>query len=132
MNFTQEDIDFLTGLNSSERPESRIYLTAQHGYVRNLDHGVKQQLENIYKRVVDERFVLCFHCGSEVLKLVLNLYDAFEKWQVSQIAAPEAAPQDDHEPGPPAEVEPPKAPKSRSRAKAKPIEPEKIIGEGDE
>lgn len=97
--FIQEDIDFLNDLNSGEKEESRVGLTVKHGYVRNLDRDKLQQFENIYKRVINPAFVLCFHCSTDVLNMIRELYEAFEATQVEPDAQnPQDPPAEDPAP----------------------------------
>lgn len=86
MKFTSEDIAFMEGLNSTELPaESRIYLTSQHGYIRNLDRDKLKGLEAIYQRVFNlPKFALCYTCNSDVMAMVLGLYRELDK-QPSEI-----------------------------------------------
>jgi hypothetical protein len=65
--FTDEDLAFL-GVERKVDGE-----TVKVQYVKNLEYPVKQQYENIYKRVIDPDFVLCFHCGNEVFSMVEKL-----------------------------------------------------------
>lgn len=78
MSFTAEDLEFLNSnaING---------VTVKVGYVKNLDTAVKQQYENLYKRVIDERFNLCFWCDTEVFKMVEKLHATYE----AHIAAPQ-------------------------------------------
>ena len=120
MKFTQADIDYLNLLNNTGTDSSNIYLTAQHGYMRNLDRPVLKNLEAIYKSAINPKFTLCYHCGKDVIKMVLALYRELEKNPVASDAPPQ---------------EPKKA---KKEFKPKPLEaaPQltevKIIGEGDE
>ena len=90
MRFTEADRSFMESLNNTGVVASNIYFTAKHaGYMRNLDRDKVKGLEAIYKRVFDlPKFTLCYHCGNDVMKLVLRLYDALEK-QPTPIADPE-------------------------------------------
>lgn len=78
--FIQEDIDFL-GTDQKVNAE-----TVKVGYIKNLDYHVKQQYENIYKRVIDSQFVLCFHCGNEVFAMVKRLHEVFEADQAGVLS----------------------------------------------
>jgi hypothetical protein len=80
---TQEDLDFL-GVERKVDGE-----TIKVKYVKNLEQGVKQQYENIYKRVINPDFVLCFHCSNEVFDMVARLQQLYAE-QVSEV--PEALP----------------------------------------
>jgi hypothetical protein len=69
--FTDEDIAFL----GTERKVDAE--TVKVGYIKNLEYPVKQQYENIYKRVIDPAFVLCFHCSNEVFNMVKKLQELY-------------------------------------------------------
>lgn len=129
MNFTQEDIDFL---ESEAHNGITSTLDSSGAYVRDLDHGIKQHYENVYRRVIEPTFVLCFHCNHDVFKLVRDTHLAYNKFKA---AAPVAA-----EAPAPVTVAPPahsfasdaEARKVNSRVKAKAKPAQKIVGEGDE
>jgi hypothetical protein len=72
--FLQEDIEFLDSLNTSPVPESNIGMTAERGYIRELERPELQHLENIYKKMIDPSFSLCFWCKNDVLKMVQKIY----------------------------------------------------------
>lgn len=91
MKFTKEDVDFLDSLNSTTLPEeSRIYLTAQHGYMRSLDSANLKRIEAIYKSAFDPKFVMCYYCRHEIMKIVIQVYRALDKQKAAE-AEPELA-----------------------------------------
>ncbi len=80
MKFTDEDIAFMDSLNNTGVIECNIYTTAQHGHIRGLDRNLKIKLEQIYQRVFSQpKFSLCYHCGNDVMNLVLKLYGELDK-----------------------------------------------------
>lgn len=88
--FTDEDIAFLDSQNNTGLPESNIYLTSKHGYIRNLDKSVKKRIEDIIQRVINPRFILDYYCGDCVKKAVLQVYGKLDEHKAAQ-AEPAAA-----------------------------------------
>lgn len=85
MKFTADDIALMDALNNTGVVESNIYTTAQHGYMRNLDRVRLKGLEAIYKRVFNmPNFALCYGCGGDVMKMVLELYRELDKQKAAQ------------------------------------------------
>ena len=85
MKFTKEDVAFMERLNNTGIVESNIYVTAQHGYMRNLDREKLKGLEDIYRRVFNApKYNLCYTCSNDVMKMVLELYRELDKQTASE------------------------------------------------
>lgn len=88
-NLTEEDIAFLEEQNSIPGI-TPVLATLKSGYARNFQRPQLQQFENITRRTLNPGFVLCFHCGEQVLQMLKDLYFGYEAYK-AQIEAEDLA-----------------------------------------
>lgn len=54
------------------------------GFARNIGHDVLAEYENLYRKYLDQNFILTYWCGSCVLDMLQRLMTYYENFMQSQ------------------------------------------------
>lgn len=81
MNYSESEIAFLESEAVNGKTST---MDSSAAYVRNLDRGIKEKYEAIYRRLINPKFVLCYWCGNEVFAMVRDVHKTYNIWKAAE------------------------------------------------
>lgn len=86
MKLTVEEVKTLRDIDNFATPSLRDSLRVQ--WNRGLHNPEPKQLEDIYKKYIDSKFVLSHHCGSCVHGMLIKVFALLDEYEAAEEAYP--------------------------------------------